>query len=122
MLENPQVDRRAKAAALDGCSRAATLAAEFLRLLARRAGSASSRRCSESSSGWWRRSGQLDVELTTAYELSEEEMNEIVDQIARASGRSVRARVASIPTWSAGSSSRLDPAASMRASAAASRG
>ena len=35
--------------------------------------------------------GQLDVELTTAYELSEEETSAIVDQIAEASGRRVRA-------------------------------
>jgi F-type H+-transporting ATPase subunit delta len=35
--------------------------------------------------------GQLDVELTTAYELSDEEAEEIVGQIERASGRRVRA-------------------------------
>jgi F-type H+-transporting ATPase subunit delta len=35
--------------------------------------------------------GQLDVELTTAYELSDAEAEEIVGQIERASGRKVRA-------------------------------
>jgi F-type H+-transporting ATPase subunit delta len=35
--------------------------------------------------------GRLDVELTTAYELSDEEAAEILDQIERASGRKVEA-------------------------------
>ena len=93
VLENPQVDRRAKAAALESLlADGDELLRNFLRLLAEKGRIGE---LDELQREFERlvaaAEGQLDVELTTAYDLSEEESNAIVDQIARASGRRVRA-------------------------------
>ncbi len=93
VLENPQVDRRAKAAALESLlADGDELLRNFLRLLAEKGRIGE---LDEVQREFERlvaaAEGQLDVELTTAYDLSEEESNAIVDQIARASGRRVRA-------------------------------
>jgi ATP synthase F1 delta subunit len=93
LLRNPQIDVRAKQAGLDALfGDADPTFLNFLRLTALKG-----------------RLGQIDeihreferlvaeeervleVELTTAYELSDAEAGEIVDQIARASGRRVEA-------------------------------
>lgn len=93
LLRNPQIDVRAKQAGLDALFGDEDVTfRNFLRLTAAKG-----------------RLGQIDeihreferlvaneervleVELTTAYELSDAEANEIIDQIARASGRRVEA-------------------------------
>src|SRR5689334_9706341 len=93
VLENPQVDRRAKASALESLlADGDELLRNFLRLLAEKGRVGD---LAEVHREFERlvaaAEGQLDVELTTAYELSEEEADAIVDQIAKASGRRVRA-------------------------------
>jgi F-type H+-transporting ATPase subunit delta len=93
VLSNPQVDRRAKAAALESLlAEGDELLRNFLRLLAEKGRIAE---LDEVQREFERlvaaAEGQLDVELTTAYELSDEEASLIVDQIAEASGRRVRA-------------------------------
>src|SRR5947207_15745183 len=93
VLANPQVDRRAKAAALEGLlAEGDELVRNFLRLLAEKGRIGE---LDEVQREFERlvaaAEGQLDVELTTAYELSEDESSAIVDQIAMASGRRVRA-------------------------------
>jgi F-type H+-transporting ATPase subunit delta len=93
VLENPQVDRRAKAAALDSLvGDGSDILRNFLRLLAEKGRIGG---LDEVQREFERlvaaAEGQLDVELTTAYELSDGEASAIVDQIARASGRRVRA-------------------------------
>jgi F-type H+-transporting ATPase subunit delta len=93
ILENPQVDRRAKAAALESLlADGDELLRNFLRLLAEKGRVGE---LDEVQREFERivaaAEGQLDVELTTAYDLSEDESSAIVDQIAKASGRRVRA-------------------------------
>ena len=93
VLENPQVDRRAKAGALDSLlADGADLLRNFLRLLAEKGRIGE---LDEVQREFERlvsaAEGQLDVELTTAYTLSEGDMAAIVDQIAQASGRRVHA-------------------------------
>ena len=93
VLENPQVDRRAKASALESLLAGGDeLLRNFLRLLAEKGRIGE---LAEVQREFERlvaaAEGQLEVELTTAYELSEDESSAIVDQIARASGRRVRA-------------------------------
>jgi F-type H+-transporting ATPase subunit delta len=93
VLRNPQIDRRAKAAALDSLVGGADeVLSGFLRVLAEkgRAGQI------EDIAKEFERlvvaaEGQLDVELTTAFELSDDEAQQIVGQIESASGRTVRA-------------------------------
>src|SRR5438093_2704161 len=93
VLSNPQIDRRAKAAALESLlADGDELLRNFLRLLAEKGRIGE---LAEVQREFERlvaaAEGQLDVELTTAYDLSEEESSAIVDQIAKASGRRVRA-------------------------------
>jgi F-type H+-transporting ATPase subunit delta len=93
VLHNPQVDPRAKAAALDAITEGAQDAVRnFLRLLVEKGRIAE---VDEINSELDRlvaaERGQLTVELTTAQELSDEEARGIVDQIAKASGRKVDA-------------------------------
>jgi F-type H+-transporting ATPase subunit delta len=93
VLENPQVDRRAKAGALDSLlADGDDLLRNFLRLLAEKGRIGE---LDEVQREFERlvsaAEGQLDVELTTAYALSEGDMAAIVDQIAQASGRRVHA-------------------------------
>ncbi len=93
VLRNPQLDPRAKAAALDALlGGGEELVRNFLRLLAEkgRAGQVDDI-YEEFERLVAAAEGQLTVELTTAYELSDEEAQAIVAQIEKASGRRVEA-------------------------------
>ena len=93
LLRNPELDRRAKAGALkDLLADADELVQNFLLLLVEkgRAGD-----LDEIEREFARlvaaEEGRLDVALTTAYELSDEDARQIVRQIEQASGRTVEA-------------------------------
>ena len=93
LLRNPQVDRRARAAALeDVLGEADELVRNFLRLLSEKGRSGQIEQIHEEferlAAAEERR---LEVELTTARELSDKEEREILKQIERASGRKVEA-------------------------------
>ena len=93
LLRNPQVDPRARAAALDDVlGDADELLRNFLRLLSAKGRSGQIEEIHEEferlAAAEERR---LEVELTTAHELSHEEEREILEQIERASGRKVEA-------------------------------
>ena len=93
LLRNPQVDPRARAAALDDVlGDADELLRNFLRLLSEKGRSGQieeiQRELERLAAAEERR---LEVELTTAYELSDEEEREILEQIEQASGRKVEA-------------------------------
>ena len=93
MLRNPQVDPRAKARVLDDLLGGADeLVRNFLRLTTEkgRIGEIEeiAREFERLVAAEERR---LEVELTTAYELSDEEATEIIRQIEEASGRTVEA-------------------------------
>jgi F-type H+-transporting ATPase subunit delta len=93
LLRNPQLDHRAKAAALEELlGGEEQLVRNFLLLLAEknRAGEV------EEIAREFERlvaqaEGILDVELTTAVELSDQEARDVIDQIEKASGRKVEA-------------------------------
>jgi F-type H+-transporting ATPase subunit delta len=92
-LSNPQVDPAAKAGVLGELSEGADeLVRNFLHLIAAkgRAGQVAGIR-DEFQALVDRAQGRIAVELTTAFELSEEEAAAIVSQIERASGQSVEA-------------------------------
>jgi F-type H+-transporting ATPase subunit delta len=92
-LQNPEVDSSAKVAVLGELSDGADeLVHNFLRLLAEkgRAGQIPGIR-DELQVLVDRAQGRIAVELTTAYELSDEEAAAIVAQIEQASGRQVEA-------------------------------
>jgi F-type H+-transporting ATPase subunit delta len=83
ILRNPQLDQRAKLAAVDAVAGDAdSLVRNLLRLLIEKG------RGDRLAA---REEGQLTVELTTAFELSEDEARAIVEQIQNASGRTVEA-------------------------------
>jgi F-type H+-transporting ATPase subunit delta len=93
LLRNPEVDSRARAAALDDVlGDADELLRNFLRLLSEKGRSAQIVEIHEEferlAAAEERR---LEVELTTAHELSDKEEREILEQIERASGRKVDA-------------------------------
>jgi F-type H+-transporting ATPase subunit delta len=93
VIRNPQVDPRTKSAILDDLlGDADPLVRNFLRLTAEkgRIGGIEEivREFERLAAAAERR---LDVELTTAFELSDEEAARIVEQIERASGRKVEA-------------------------------
>jgi len=93
VIRNPQVDPRTKSAILDDLlGEADPLVRNFLRLTAEkgRIGGIEEivREFERLVAAAERR---LDVELTTAFELSDEEAARIVEQIERASGRKVEA-------------------------------
>ena len=93
VVGNPQLDAGSKAAVLDAAAgEPSELTTNFLRLVADkgRAGSIEGIHA-EYERIVARAEGQLTVELTTAYELSDKEATEIVERIERASGRSVEA-------------------------------
>jgi F-type H+-transporting ATPase subunit delta len=93
LLKNPQVDRRAKANALDGLlADSDELVRNFLRLLAEkgRAGEVDEI-AREFERLVAREQGRLEVELTTAIELSDADAKAIVGQIEKASGKKVEA-------------------------------
>jgi F-type H+-transporting ATPase subunit delta len=93
LLRNPQIDVRAKKAGLDAVfADADEVFRNFLRVVAdkNRLGQVEEiHRAFERLVAHEERI--LEVELTTAYELSDSEANEILEQIARASGRKVEA-------------------------------
>lgn len=92
-LSNPQVDPAAKAGVLEELSEGADeLVRNFLRLIAGkgRASQVAGIR-DEFQALVDRAQGRIAVELTTAFELSEDEAAAIVSQIEQASGRSVEA-------------------------------
>jgi F-type H+-transporting ATPase subunit delta len=93
VLRNPQIDPRAKAAALEAITGGVhDIVRNFLRLLAEKGRIAEIEEIErELERLVAREQGQITVELTTAQELSDEEAREIVDQIAKASGRRVEA-------------------------------
>ena len=93
LLLNPQLDPHAKAAALDGVlGESEELVRNFLRLLAEKGRASQIEAIAEEFERLVAvEEGQLNVELTTAYELSEEEAETIVRQIEEASGRKVEA-------------------------------
>ena len=93
ILESPELDSRAKAALLDDVlGEADELVRNFLLLLAEkgRAGELDEI-AREFEALVAREQGILDVELTTAVELSQKEFDQLVDRVGKASGRKVRA-------------------------------
>jgi F-type H+-transporting ATPase subunit delta len=93
LLRNPQLDPRARAAALEGVlGDADELVRNFLLLTSEKGRSGQieeiQREFERLAAAEERR---LDVELTTAYELSDEEERRILEQIEQASGRKVEA-------------------------------
>jgi F-type H+-transporting ATPase subunit delta len=93
ILRNPQLDRRAKSAAIDAVAGDSDpLVLNLLRLLIEKGrGGEIDEVTDEFERLAAREEGQLSVELTTAFELSDEEARSIVGQIERASGRTVEA-------------------------------
>ena len=93
ILRNPQLDRRAKTAAVDAVAGDAdALVRNLLRLLIEKGrGGEIDQVAEEFERLAARAEGELTVELTTAFELSEEEAHRIVGQIEQASGRTVEA-------------------------------
>ena len=93
ILRNPQLDRRAKAAAVDAVvGKGDPLVRNLLRLLVEKGRGGEI----EEVGGEFERlaaieEGQLSVELTTAFELTDDEARSIVQQIEQASGRRVEA-------------------------------
>lgn len=93
LLENPQLDPAAKRAAIgDLLADADEVVRNFVLLLAEkgRAGQLEEI-AAEFDELVAREEGRLNVELTTAFELSDEEARSILDRIEAASGRSVEA-------------------------------
>jgi F-type H+-transporting ATPase subunit delta len=93
ILRNPQLDQRAKLAAVDAVAdEADPLVRNLLRLLIEKGRGGEIEEVGEEFEQLVARAeGQLTVELTTAIELSEEEARSIVAQIEKASGRTVEA-------------------------------
>ncbi len=93
MLENPELDPAAKQAALDDLlGDSDPLVRNFLRLLAEKGRTGELEEIvRELDELVAREQGRLNVELTTAFELSDDEADGIVRKIEQASGRSVDA-------------------------------
>ena len=93
VLRNPQIDPRAKAAALEAITGGVDdIVQNFLLLLNEKGRIVDVEEIArELDRLVAREQGQLTVELTTAQALSDEEARQIVDQIAKASGRRVEA-------------------------------
>ena len=93
VLRNPQLDPRAKSAALETVlGEADELVRNFLRVLAEKGRAGQIEDIAEEFERLVAaEEGQLSVELTTAFELSDEEADAIVHQIEQASGRKVEA-------------------------------
>ena len=92
-LRNPQLDPRAKAALVESLlAEADELLRNFLKLLAEKGRIAELEEIQKEFERLAaREEGQLSVELTTAYELSDEEARSILGQIEEASGRRLEA-------------------------------
>jgi F-type H+-transporting ATPase subunit delta len=93
LLRNPQLDARAKSAAVDAVAvDADPLVRNLLRLLVVKGrGGEVEEVAAEFERLAAAEEGQLSVELTTAFELDDDEARAIIDQIQRASGRTVEA-------------------------------
>jgi len=93
LLRNPQLDKRAKAAAVDAVAGGGDpLVLNLLRLLVEKGrGGEVAQVADEFERMAAAEEGELSVELTTAYELSDEEAKAILGQIEQASGRKVDA-------------------------------
>jgi F-type H+-transporting ATPase subunit delta len=93
VLRNPQIDPRAKAAALEAITGGVhDIVRNFLLLLTEKGRIADVEEIARELDRLVARAqGQLTVELTTAQALSDDEARQIVDQIAKASGRRVDA-------------------------------
>jgi F-type H+-transporting ATPase subunit delta len=93
LLRNPQLDKRAKTAAVDAvASDADPLVLNLLRLLVEKGRSGEVAQVADEFERMAAaEEGELSVELTTAYELSDEEARAIVAQIEQRSGRKVEA-------------------------------
>jgi len=93
ILRNPQIDPRAKAAAIEAITGGIhDIVRNFLKLLAEKGRIVEVEEIErELDRLVAREQGQIPVELTTAKELTDEEARDIVDQIAKASGRQVEA-------------------------------
>jgi F-type H+-transporting ATPase subunit delta len=93
ILRNPQLDQRAKLAAVDAVAgKADPLVRNLLRLLIEKGRGGEIEEVGEEFERLAaRQEGQLNVELTTAFELSEGEARAIIEQIQEASGRTVEA-------------------------------
>ena len=93
ILRNPQLDKRAKAAAVDAVAgEGDPLVRNLLRLLVEKGrGGEVEEVADEFERLAAAEEGELSVELTTAYELSDDEARAIVGQIEQRSGRTVEA-------------------------------
>jgi F-type H+-transporting ATPase subunit delta len=93
LLRNPQLDKRAKTAAVDAVAgEADPLVLNLLRLLVEKNRAGEVAQVAEEFERMAAvEEGELSVELTTAYELSDEEARAIVGQIEQRSGRKVEA-------------------------------
>jgi F-type H+-transporting ATPase subunit delta len=93
ILRNPQLDKRAKSAAVDAVAgEGDPLVRNLLRLLvAKNRGGEVEEVAAEFERLAALEEGQLNVSLTTAFELSDEEARAIVQQIESSSGRRVEA-------------------------------
>jgi F-type H+-transporting ATPase subunit delta len=93
LLRNPQLDRRAKVAAVEAVAgEADPLVLNFLRLLVEKGRAGEVGQVAEEFERMAAaEEGELSVELTTAYELSDEEARAIIAQIEQRSGRRVEA-------------------------------
>jgi len=93
LLRNPQLDKRAKTAAVDAVAgEADPLVLNLLRLLVEKNRAGEVAQVAEEFERMAAADeGELSVELTTAYELSDDEAAAIVKQIEDASGRRVEA-------------------------------
>jgi F-type H+-transporting ATPase subunit delta len=93
LLRNPQLDKRAKAAAVDAVAGdAEPLVLNLLRLLVEKGrGGEVAQVADEFERMAAAEEGELSVELTTAYDLSDEEARAIVGKIEQRSGRKVEA-------------------------------
>ena len=100
VLRNPQVDARAKAEVLtDLLGDADELVRNFLLLTAEKGRIGDIEEMArEFERLVAREERRLDVELTTAYELSDEEAQDLIRQIEQASGRKVEAKRRVDPT------------------------
>jgi F-type H+-transporting ATPase subunit delta len=93
VLESPELDSRAKAALLEQVlGDADELVRNFIRLLAEKGRAGELHEIAREFEALVAQdAGILEVELTTAVELSQSEFDELVARVGRASGRKVRA-------------------------------
>jgi F-type H+-transporting ATPase subunit delta len=93
LLRNPELDSHSKAEAFDSILAGADeVFRNFLRILTEKGRAAQIEEIAREFEALWAAEQQvLNVELTTAYELSDADAREIVRQIEQASGRTVEA-------------------------------